>query len=508
MAFADFFDRAATAAGQILRGYEPDAFRTRLQNNVIAIAIDSTGAQSPEGVAALDLAVRLLARFYPRMAIVALDPSAEPAVRDAARLARAINRRIGLGNTLSRATACLVIGNTPVTLPRRAAESPIYIGSDGWIAKLSVAAPQGSGRSNNPFGGGAAACFGAANIFRQLFWKDLGSEPPNQEICLSMLSLQHSSIELDPSQLPEIDLGETHLAGLGAIGNAVVWALAHAPVRGLLYAIDHENTDLGNLQRYVLTCRRDKDRPKTEVVRDALSGSGLDVRLVPRRWAVAAAESEDWRFQRVAVALDTPEDRIALQASLPKRVINAWTQGGVAGVSRHSFNDDAACMACLYLPKGKVKNEDELVAEALGLLPHVREIRQMLDLGTALDRNFLERVAAARGVPLDAILPFEGQTLRILYTKGVCGGAVVEFGDRRRAEVPMAFVSALAGILLAGELVIDAAGLRAERVPTMTQVDLLRPLPPMLSSPRAKDPDGRCICQDPDFLHVFERKYS
>ena len=35
---------------------------------------------------------------------------------------------------------------------------------------------------------------------------------------------------------------------------------------------------------------------------------------------------------------------------------------------------------------------------------------------------------------------------------------------------------------------------------TATRVNLLRPLAPVLADPRAKDPSGRCICDDRDFL--------
>ncbi|MFX7902704.1 hypothetical protein ABTK34_19770, partial [Acinetobacter baumannii] len=80
-------------------------------------------------------------------------------------------------------------------------------------------------------------------------------------------------------------------------------------------------------------------------------------------WADYVHGRSKWTFERVAVALDTAEDRIALQASLPKWIVNAWTQDVDLGVSRHNFADGGACLACLYLPTVAVKNEHERVSE-------------------------------------------------------------------------------------------------------------------------------------------------
>jgi len=54
--------------------------------------------------------------------------------------------------------------------------------------------------------------------------------------------------------LAEIDIGEAFLVGVGAIGNAAVWALARTPgLRGHLHLVDGERLDISNVQRYVLT---------------------------------------------------------------------------------------------------------------------------------------------------------------------------------------------------------------------------------------------------------------
>jgi hypothetical protein len=72
----------------------------------------------------------------------------------------------------------------------------------------------------------------------------------------------------------------------------------------------------------------------------------------------------------------------------------------------------------------------------------------------------------------------------------------------------MAFQSALAGILLAAEVVINAGILREAATPTTTRIDLLRPLGEHLSIPAARHPAGHCICQDADYVARFHAKYG
>lgn len=226
------------------------------------------------------------------------------------------------------------------------------------------------------------------------------------------------------------------------------------------------------------------------------------------RWGEYLAVRGNWSLTRVAVALDTKEGRQAVQAALPLRILNAWTQPGDLGVSRHGFLD-GPCLMCLYLPDGKVANEDEIIGRAIGL-SNVTEGRGLLHGGQPIDAALLERIAAAKNIDIEKLMPFAGLPLRTFYGKAVCGTALFgtpSGGDRGSMAVPMAFQSALAGILLAGEIVADAICLRGTTMPTTTKVDLLRPLPGRITVPMAKHASGRCICQDPTYIRAFRSKY-
>lgn len=504
MARANFFDRAATAASQVLNGFDLASFEAVLGNHVVGVAFDGAAAMSTEGRAALDLTVRLAARLYPNLAILPLEASAADMAAMLCNLARSINPEIGLSKARDGITRCVVVGDTAAGL-----DAPcFYAGSQGWIAKLSMTEPVGSGASANPFGAGAAACLAAANVFRTVFADQLTDGGPDADLTLSTFDFGRTAH--DPDFGP-VDVGETHLVGLGAVGNGAVWALARLPgMTGDLHLVDHEDADLSNLQRYVMTGQDGVDQPKVEIAAEALARTSL--RVVPHRlpWDGYVQQRGDWRLDRVVVALDTAKDRLAVQGTLPRRILNAWTGPDDLGVSRHGFADGKACLACLYLPSGKVEDEDVRVARELGIPEAFMQVRILLATGAPVDGAFVATVAERLGVPFDALQPFVGQPLRTFYGRALCGGLVFRLtGGARgdRATVPMAFQSALAGIMLAAELVKDAGGMAA--APTVvTRLNLTRPLAQYLHDPRAPDRSGRCLCCDTDFVGTYRRKYA
>ena len=145
------------------------------------------------------------------------------------------------------------------------------------------------------------------------------------------------------------------------------------------------------------------------------------------------------------------------------------------------------------------------------------EVRTLLYNGKAIGRAFIERVAARLHLNTDELLRYEHASLDEFYVGAVCGGIVFrlggQLGEGRPAEVPMAFQSALAGILLAAELIVDAGKLRDHLLPARTEIDLMRldPATPALmhlSSPSTKDAFGRCICQDPVYKRAYLAKYG
>ena len=141
------------------------------------------------------------------------------------------------------------------------------------------------------------------------------------------------------------------------------------------------------------------------------------------------------------MALDTAADRIAVQAALPRWIVNSWTQEQDLGISRHGFADNRACLACLYLPSEKSRNEHEILADQLRLPEAAIEIRTLLQTNQPVDAAFVQRVANKFEVPVEALAEFVGQPVRAFYQRALCGGLMMRLTNgsaQSTATVPMA----------------------------------------------------------------------
>jgi Prokaryotic E2 family C/ThiF family len=498
MALADYYGRGSLAAAQALGGgYEDSRFRALLEQNPLGIAVDRAAIETHEGRALLDMTIRLAARLFP---VISLD-AGEGADTDAAsELARAINPQIEL-----------VEGIMPIGIAIGAAsrryECTIYAGSDGWEALLSTESPQPIGGSQLPFGAGAAACLALAAVFRSVF---LPREQQRPQFDVRYSTFAPGAGQNPPPPGDFTDDGRSALIGAGAIGNAAVWALARAPITGTLHIVDPEQLELSNLQRYVLATLAEEGAAKAPLAANHLTGSLMGT---PHAAALAQFLSEyGYAWDRMLLALDSARDRRFGQASLPRWIANAWTQPGDLGLSVHpSFESDGACVSCLYLLEQELASEDQLIAEALGIPDQRGQVRQLLVTGAGLPGELAALIAQRLARPPELLAPFAGRPVRELYVQGICGGAVLPLGSAQfpRAElhVPLAHQSALAGVLLAAAYA-RSLGEATVGESQLARLDVMRPTTAVEPQPNRKRGDGRCICEDVDFLTVYREKWS
>jgi hypothetical protein len=491
MAIANFYKRAAVAVSQVVAGFNEDAFRKTLAACRVGVAMGSEASNLPEGRAVADLSTRLLARLYPAIELRIANDAHRVELE---KLATSINPDIELATS---ADTGLVIG-----LGASEFSDSIYVGSEGWLAFLERQKPVPVGSSENPFGAGGSACLGAANLFRKIF-------VPSSELDAHMVFDLRSGNKVesaDNSDAPWKLTTDCTLAGVGAIGDGAVWALASSIEGARVRLVDPETVELSNLQRYVLCNQGHVDQMKTSVAAAILAGSGEEF---PMSWA-EYTEKIGYEDHLVLVALDSARDRRQVQASLPEWVVNAWTQPGDLGVSIHGrFANGGACLACLYLPEGQVASEDQLVAKALGVPQRQQQIRELLAEGTAVPEDLLAEVAGALEIEQPIVNQFRGCTVRELYSEGLCGGALVPLeslgAPRGEMHVPLAHQSTMAGLLLAAAAVVTQDE-KSERTEVI-RINLLRPLGLDLRQPMANQPAG-CYCNDRDFVSVYEEKWA
>jgi len=479
---------------QILHGYDDEAIRRKLDATTIGLSFGRQAAQSTDGQALLDLLIRLLARLYPRLSLAGRNTEAHAtSLHD---LARSINPEIEITDD-GDATFWIVVGDDVAAPPYPF----IAAGCRGWHGMVGTE-PVPVMDTRNPFGAGVAAAIAAANVFRHIFVSPelldssavLGAIPDNWELPT-------------PSN---VDIGAGNvLCGLGAVGEAVAWALAKADVRGCLELVDDETVQLDNMQRYVLTGMPDEGQIKTNLAAKFLD-ERFHVREHALRWS-AFVERNGYAWERVICAVDSAGGRREVQASLPRWICNAWTQPGDLGVSRHFFGR-GACLACLYMPRTPTLNEDAIIANALGIpdAPFLMRVRELLYRNDGAPDDLLALIADRRP-ELDraALMNFSGRPLRELYREGFCGGAILPRGlagtPQADVHVPVAHQSALAGVLAAAALVVDALGLRPSQTDSL-RIDLLRPLPSRVGFQPIGAESG-CLCQDRDYQRRYLAKW-
>lgn len=509
MALAKYFSKDALAITQVLNG-SIDTFETILKGHVVEIAFDDR-IKHEEASVSSDLFIKLIARLYPTIKITDLSGNNPEIVDELLRKAKSINQDIEVTDSIS--TVIIVIGKTSVTAKDR--QKVFYIGSDEWIAKLSDEAPVGSGDGAMPFAAGIAACIAASNVFRFVFSTLIDDVEYDSYVELSLLDLTSSR---ENKVLELQDLGEVTVVGIGAIGSGVVWALSKLQdMKGKINLVDDQTVALSNLQRYVIAEEQDENLLKVEVAKEKFSNTKFEINPSPKSWGQYISENSDWKNSMILTALDSAKDRIAVQSSLPKYILNAFTEERLLGISRHFNFIEKACLSCLYIPTNEGKSDSQEVADNLGL-SHLESsplIRNAFYFNSPVSFQLLQLVAQANGLELDKIVHFEGVPMNEFYTKFVCGGILLTLkgnnGNTQKIEAPLAFQSAIAGILLASEFYLWKAGHRTEEFKIKTDFYPLLKVNPG-SNPYnhslQKDSTGRCICCDEDFISVYNNKWG
>lgn len=498
MALAPFIRKASVSAADVLIGISVEEFEKILSGVSVALEFDGSATDTFEGRTALELIVNLLARLYPRI-ILRPTSASRGFAEQLASTALSINPVLDLDEH-GKPDAAIVLGNPKLL----AIERKIFIGSDSWVSKLSTRQAQSFGSSSIPFGPAGAACLAAANLFRSVFTQFLENPGLDNDVWLDFRDYsvcQGGHCENQPVGLS--DIGLVRLVGVGAIGNATVWTLARSGVSGCLHLIDGETLDDTNPQRYVLATVGTADRHKAAVAKEALDGTRLNGVAFNIDWAGYLAQTDEWRIPVVAVAVDTAQARREIQGALPAYLLNSWTQPGDLGVSRHEFLGNQACLCCLYLPMGGRPSLEQIVVESIRYKGNIQQLRNMLYYNRPLTSEWLDRIAADLECERAILDPFLNKSILDFYNKGICGGAVLT-NQKIRIQVPMAFQSVMAGIMLAAEIVKGRQGSTSDLV--TTKINLLRPLGKYLNEPESKK--ASCICQDRDYISRYRAKYA
>lgn len=332
----------------------------------------------------------------------------------------------------------LVGGGAP-----RTAATAISVGVEGWCIEVRDGRTTALGGRTRPIVELLAACYASAAAVHRAAGPGL-PVALQLPIAVDLASLYGPAI----GRLEErIDLGSCFLAGAGAIGNAVILGLSVLDVHGEVHVCDPDTASDGNLNRCWWFDQEDLGKSKAERLVSRAQASVPGLRLVPRSKTLRGGLEEAGVAApaTLIVAVDSRRARRNLQNEMPQRVFDASTTG-ITEVVLHfnAASSGMACLSCVYFEAIDETAHERHVAEALGVT--VAEVRT----------NFVSALAArhmANKYPLLDPTSIEGLAYDSLF-KELCGKGELRVSATERVLAPFAFVSVMAGVMLALEMVI------------------------------------------------------
>ena len=472
-------------------GVMPEIFA----NATVVVELPHTLADRADAQGAFLLAANLLVRLFHRVHLVAPDAAvgAHPwklrSLHEVGPLLSALTEGSVAWGAPSHADVALGIG----CRSSAQAKCNVTVGFGPGLATLDT---EPTAQEADALAALIAACYGAAQCF------------------LHVAIAAGANLKLiDPFQfaLPSrgandsVDLGVVHLAGVGAIGCALVYGLAHLPCRGHLIATDEDTVDTSNLHRYVLMKRSDVKRTKVVAAEDALHGTGVSVTPLVSSYQDYLARRGSRRIEVLVSAIDSEAGRRQLAASLPRRIVNASTTDRYVTVSRHRFADGRACLHCLYAPPPGPATSEQRIAQDLGV--GVLEVERLIAENKPVDAEFVARVEKNRQQAPGTFAEWIGKPLQSFHQRAVCGSAAIPTTTGTIVS-PLGFISTLAGLLLLAELLGGRALGDEDARGNYLRLDALGS--PAFADRDIRSPDTarRCICADPDYIDIYRSRYA
>ncbi len=243
-----------------------------------------------------------------------------------------------------------------------------------------------------------------------------------------------------------IDIGHAYLAGAGAIGNGFLWAAQHLQLSGQLEIVDDDIVSSGNLNRQIWFDPEDIGKAKVDQLKAKAQPLFPNLELTPRRSRLQnLPEKTDgpW-LRRLIVAVDSRRARRELQNEFPGEVFDASTTDIREIVLHyHRQPNKHACLSCIYEPDIEEFTREKHIADHLGVT--INEVRtERISRSAAL-------IIVTR-FPKAQITEIEGMAYDSFFKKMCAEGQLSVIADKRTIA-PFAFVSVLAGTLLALEVV-------------------------------------------------------
>ena len=356
----------------------------------------------------------------------------------------------------------------------------------------------------NPILALITGCYAAARTAGKVFGARI--EAAETLSPFSILDFRTGTVEFDWNE--PLNLAEIHMAGIGAVGSALLFALLnHGAAEGKLILVDHDIIDSTNIERYCFFEPDDCLQKKVEVAKKRLESvlPRLKVVAVPERMQKYVKESygadSTFKIARLISAPDRRDTRREFQTLLPAELWDASTGPDDLIIHHNTFKPEQACLACVYPPDPSEDAHFKHVAETLNV-PLAR-----IKSGDLIDENDAQQIR--QRYPELALDELVNRPFDTVFSQLCAGGKIrLQAGDEV-VIAPFPFVSALAGVLLYFELVKT---IRQDRFGAFQNHNYIRINPFFNPNPSLKKmlpSSPSCpVCKSPAMQRTFARMWS
>lgn len=285
-----------------------------------------------------------------------------------------------------------------------------------------------------------------------------------------------------------IRIADAVLVGAGAIGNGFLRAARHLSVEGDLTIADPKVVGAGNPNRCLYFVEGDVGKPKASTLAERAKSDFARLQLTPAIGTFSDVVNRRGRVRRAIVGADSRQARRSVQSDLPFEVLDASTTAAVEIiVHSHRQPNSDACLACIYkhVPDEFARARD--IAAGLGV--NLTDVTSGTLIGAAVARVIKQKhpsldEGALVGMAFDSLF------------KQLCAEQALLTAAGEQALAPFAFVSNLAGALLALELARFESGARSADGKNYLFANPWAPPHPRLR--RVRDRDDDCaFCASP-----------
>lgn len=247
----------------------------------------------------------------------------------------------------------------------------------------------------------------------------------------------------------QVNLDKAVLVGGGGVANGLLWALEEVDAQGTMDVVDPKNVSSSNLNRCLYFGDADVGQPKAEVLAKKFKHPHLNLTPIVGTFAEL---SKKRTVRRAITTTDSRAARRGVRNQYPLEIIDASTTGASEVVTfSEKQPTESACLSCVYIHIAQETEREQHIANALGL--ELSEVK----------RHFIDAQLAAKLASIHAILnadEIEGMAMDSLFRQ-LCGTGDLLDAKVEQVLAPLAFVSNLAGALLAIELLrADSGGVQ------------------------------------------------